>query len=613
MNKQFVEDMVNAVKQDFENRKKARRPYENQWKLNMNFVVGDQYCDVTPLGNVEDYPKQYFWQEREVYNHIAPILETRLAKLGRVKCGVSVRPNTSDENDVNSAKFSTKLLSSICSENNLTELINTANSWSEVTGSCFYKVVWDKNGGEVVGLQNNEPIYEGDVKITVCPPYEIYPSSLSVSDVELQESIIHAKAYSVEEIERRWKQKVNGEKINVFTMENSGVGGGLGYNSTVTKVSETEIENSAVVIEKYTAPTLDKPNGELVIVCGDKLLYYGELPFVNGKNGKRTYPFIKQVSLAVTGSFFGSSVIERCIPIQRAYNAVKNRKHEFLNRISMGVLAVEDGSVDTDNLEEEGLSPGKVLVYRQGSMPPTLLDPGKVPTDFHYEEEKLLNEFVMISGVSEIMKYSKMPANVTSGVAISLLIEQDDTRISITADFLRNAVKKIGEQIIRLYREYGGVARLKRVAGENGEIEMKSFSSSQLTSDDIVFDTDNELTDTLASRRSMVLELLKMGILADENGVISSRNKTKVLEMLGFGNWESARDVEQLHIKKAIKENDRLKDGVFDADSYDDHELHVEEHIKYLLSEDNEKDVNHKNNVVEHIASHKVYLQTSNI
>ena len=83
MNKQFVEDMVNAVKQDFENRKKARRPYENQWKLNMNFVVGDQYCDVTPLGNVEDYPKQYFWQEREVYNHIAPILETRLAKLGR--------------------------------------------------------------------------------------------------------------------------------------------------------------------------------------------------------------------------------------------------------------------------------------------------------------------------------------------------------------------------------------------------------------------------------------------------------------------------------------------------------------------------------------------------
>ena len=38
MNKQFVEDMVKSVKEDFENRKKARRPYENQWKLNMNYM-----------------------------------------------------------------------------------------------------------------------------------------------------------------------------------------------------------------------------------------------------------------------------------------------------------------------------------------------------------------------------------------------------------------------------------------------------------------------------------------------------------------------------------------------------------------------------------------------
>ena len=44
-------------------------------------------------------------------------------------------------------------------------------------------------------------------------------------------------------------------------------------------------------------------------------------------------------------------MVERAIPVQRAYNAVKNRKHEFLNRIAMGVLTVEDGSVDTDNLE----------------------------------------------------------------------------------------------------------------------------------------------------------------------------------------------------------------------------------------------------------------------
>ena len=45
-------------------------------------------------------------------------------------------------------------------------------------------------------------------------------------------------------------------------------------------------------------------------------------------------------------------MIERIIPVQRAYNAVKNRKQEFLNRLSMGVITVEDGSVDTDDLAE---------------------------------------------------------------------------------------------------------------------------------------------------------------------------------------------------------------------------------------------------------------------
>ena len=79
------------------------------------------------------------------------------------------------------------------------------------------------------------------------------------------------------------------------------------------------------------------------------------------------------------GAFFGQSVINRLIPLQRAYNAVRNRKHEFLNRLSMGIVAVEDGSIDCDELAEEGLAPGKVIVYRQGMSAPQILDVGVMP------------------------------------------------------------------------------------------------------------------------------------------------------------------------------------------------------------------------------------------
>lgn len=66
-------------------------------------------------------------------------------------------------------------------------------------------------------------------------------------------------------------------------------------------------------------------------------------------------------------------LVSLLIPLQRAYNAVKNRELEYINRCSMGILCVEDDSIDVDDLCEEGLTPGKVIVYRQGSKAPSQL------------------------------------------------------------------------------------------------------------------------------------------------------------------------------------------------------------------------------------------------
>lgn len=444
--KAFHDQIVKEVKQDFEERRQKRRPVELAWRLNMNFLMGNQYASITPTGDIDDYGRQYYWQEREVYNHIAPIVETRLAKLTRVKSGVSIRPKTSDECDVQSAKFATAILQSIMEENCFSALLQKANGWAETCGSVFYKIAWNNEKGKKFIL-DGKPVYDGDVDITVCPPFEIYPENLQIESLQDQPSIIHAKAYSVDDVKRIWGVDVKGEDVNVFTLDKTGVTGGFGYTASVPKIIDEVRHDAVIVIEKYEKPTAKFKDGRLIIVAGDTLLYIGDLPYVNGEGGKRQYPFIKQNSLDNVGVFFGTSVIERIIPVQRAYNALKNRKHEFLNRLSMGVLATEDGSVDTDQLEAEGLAPGKILVYRQGSNPPALLNPGSIPHDFYLEENRLLEEFTMISGVSEIMKYSELPDNVTSGVAISMLIEQDDTRISVTAENIREAVRESGKHI----------------------------------------------------------------------------------------------------------------------------------------------------------------------
>lgn len=603
------EKIVAEITADFKKRQEARRPIELNWRLNMNFVVGNQFAQISSKGDIEESGKEFFWQEREVYNHIAPILETRLAKLGRVKAKAQVRPATSDDEDVASASLATKLIDAVCKENDFSSQLALANTWSEITGSAFFKVTWDANKGHA--LDASGEIKEGDVTITLCPPFEIFPEDIAITDIDKQSSIMHAKVLTAKEVKRIWGKDVKGGDVNVFSFDNAQVGGGFGYTASVPKIVSEKREDSVTVIEKYEAPTHEYPNGRLIIVAGDTLLYQGDMPYLNGEDGVRGYPFSKQVCIDNLTNFFGTSVVERIIPVQRAYNTVKNRKHEFMNRMAVGVMAVEDGSVDTDNLEEEGLPPGKVVVYRQGSTPPIMLSPTQVPSEFSREEEKLLNEFVMISGVSEVTTYSQVPANVASGTAISLLLEQDDTRIALTADSLRESIKRISKQVLRLYRQFAKVPRVKRITGDNGDVEIASFCAGNIDSEDIVFDTISDIEDTLSARRAMVYDLLKLGLFADENGKLNASTKARLFEILGFGNWEDGRNNDEIHRKKALKENMELEKKDVPVDVYDDHALHIEEHVRACVSAKCVRNKEMRDRVANHIAKHSELARLS--
>ena len=533
----FQEDIIASVKKDYEERAAARKAQETVWQINANFVVGNQYCIVGADGSVEDGEKDYYWQEREVFNHIAPIYEMRLAKLNRVRPKMSVRPSSGDNDDVSSAKVSEKILDSACRKTDFGAKIGTATGWSELAGSAFYKITWDSSAGKKIGTHSGKDVFEGDVRIDICPPYEIFPSSLSANGISECDSVIHAKAVPVEEIKRVWGKDVKPQRLSLVT--NSVTALGLSADLAFSPNS-AQNEKSALVIERYTRPNSSLPKGELAVVAGDKLLYLGELPYINGEDGRRELPFVKQDSLSRTGAFFGISPIERLIPIQRAYNAVKNRKHEFMNRIAMGVLAVEDGSVDTDTLESGGLCPGKILVYRQGSVPPRLLDPGRVPSDFGAEEDRLLSEFVSLSGVSEIMRSSSIPSSLTSGTALQLLIEQDDTRLSVTAENIRTAVKQVAKHILRLYKQFALKTRISRCVGKSGSTELTFWKASDLCCDDVVFETENELNSTPAANRNTVFELLQSGLLHDENGKLSDDMRAKILDAIGYGGLSGA-------------------------------------------------------------------------
>lgn len=600
------QDIVIAVRGDFKQRAYEKRKLENEWVLNMNFLTGNQYCVLTESG-VENSLKEYDWQERLVFNHISSLIESRCAKLNRVRPVISIRPASEDDTDINSSKVAKKILEGISRKLKLNEIIADATLWAEVTGTAFYKVIWNRSGGRVIGKDiKNKNVYEGEIDITCVSPFEIYPSSYAETEIEKQESIIHAKCFSRKDILEKYGVEVNvSEEKDAYSyyLESSNQKDMYGFNRESGEV---------LLIEKYEKPSQKFKNGRLTIVANDTLIYYGDLCFLTSEDGKNSYPFIKQESIKQVGNFFGESIIKRIIPVQRAYNALKNRKIEFLNRISMGVLAVEDGSVDIENLEEEGLKPGKVLVYRQGSSVPVLVNMGTVPNDFDTEEDRLLSEFSRISGVSEIMNSKNIISGNMSGVTLQLLLEQDETRLLVTSEKIKFAIKKIAEHILRLYKQFATHRRLIKITGENNDTEIMYFSSSDITSFDVAIESENELAFSPAQRKTMVIDLLKYGLLTDDNGKITERYKAKILEMLGFGNFENAYDIITLHIKKSARENVKLISTYVEADEIDNHELHIKEHKRFMLSSEFEKMKQENPSInkrfLKHILEHKEFM-----
>lgn len=590
----FRDEVLSGLFADFYSRQDERRKLEKQWELDLEFLAGNQYCEISPRGEVEEEEKYYYWQNRGAFNHIAPIIDSRVAKLTKMKPIMSVKAAGAEESDVKNAKLATALVNSSYQRLSLGDVISKTTGWSESCGTGFYFIGWNPDAGKLLGEVDGKKVFEGDVVVESVSPFEIYPDSLCYENIESCESIIRARAMKTADVERLYGITVAGEDVKVFGVDKAATGKSI-------------VHDSVLVLEKYERPTADFPDGRLIVACEKTILYMGELPYVNGVEGRRGFPFVKQNSIDKAGCFFGMSMVERLIPVQKAYNAVKNRKQEFLNRLTMGVVAVEDGSVDTDELAEEGLSPGKIIVYRQGANPPALMGTGTMPTDLNREEDRLLNEFILLSGVSEFSRSADVAAG-TSGVALQLLIEQEDARLNAVTENVRSAIRETAKQMIRLFKQFATSTRLLRTAGEQGKVELYYFNSSDLGSDDVVFDTESELSYTPAQKKSAVYELIDAGLLTDDTGKLSERTKAKLLEILGFGSIDNTLDIESLHINKADEENLSGFKKPIGVDEYDDHELHIAEHTRFLLSAESEGVRNNpetKENALEHLRAHK--------
>ncbi len=608
------QDKVAYIKSEHERRRIERLYFELKWQLNLAFIEGEQYQYISDITNdLVEYPKLLKDQEREAYNHIMPIWLTRLAKLSRLNLTYKARPATTDSDDVNNAYVTTKILQNWAESNHMNQAQTTANAWMEATGTVIWKTIWNKNVGKKLGVALNDKgqpitVREGDPENVICSPFEIFPDSSYNQDVKACKSIIHARAVDPDYIYDNFGVDLPGTKQNVFASTLSTI-----HNMATGEGIDTKQKDNVIMLyEYYEVPTNESPNGKLWICCDnyDKLLYEGELPFVNDRYNNRALPFDIQRSIIRPGYFWGKTIIDSLIPVQRRYNAIKNRMAEYLKRVAVGIIVVDEATAELNNLETEGIAPGDIITYNktENTQIPTYMQTPPLSNAFFQQEGAELTNFTKMSGISEISRDSSAPTGVESGKALMILNEQDETRLSLTARQISDCMLEVAKKTMHLYKQFADNQRMLRIVGQSDAIKLLSWDKNTITADDIIIEGVARISETLTQKRNMVLELIGMGAFRDETG---RTDDSKLLEMLEFGDVNMAMDSKRLEKVKSNEQNIKMSMGQPQpVEFFELHNVAIETHTEYMLS--SEFDIlpeQIKELFKQHLQQHAMYIQ----
>lgn len=617
----YYEDLVNTIKDELERRRDERAMYELTWTMNANFRAGHQNCDINVYKRViEDIVSPVTGDKSfRVYNRIAPLMETRAANLGSINYDMVVKSRSPEPDDWEKARISTKLLKYCQSVTDFDKKMDKLIAWCELCGTAFTLSWWDGTMGEVIGYNVTEtvredgtvaaeetPITVGELAFGLISPYEVFPQSLTIEEISDQHDIIIERVLDIGEIYDLYGRRYDGESLDSYVLTPiAGATTGHGIPNTAFGMAKTKRDNVERVITYLENPSRDFPEGRIITIIRNEIVYMGALP-------AGVFPMVAVKSKAVPGQFFGKSVIEDLIPLQRSFNENCNKIQDFIDTVANNPWLVPEGSLE--EIGDDGIQAGDILVYRGQFGKPEIVTYPDPPAIVQQHLDRLEKYMEYAAEVSQLMAIGATPAGVTSGTAIDNLRQIDSTRMSLTGDSIRNAVLGMAQIWLKLNKAFSIGYRVLMISGENDVGGVYTWCSEDINSFDVEFEAENELRHGKDQQRQDYNTAYSMGLLAGEDGRPERQYIERGRELFDVRGSSGEYTLAELQRLNAKREVSYLEAGVFPEEGkYDDDEIHLEEHLRFALSEDyrqlQKKAPQYIAMLDEHIERHRAKIQ----
>lgn len=513
-------------------------------------------------------------------NKLLPNLQNRLARLCKNQPRYDVKPNDSTQEAKDNARFKLDILTAKWNDMRISQKRPQLLMWVQQTGHAYLGVFWDDIAGKIMfNPETGKEDFEGDVRIDVISPFEVYPDPVAKSFDEAQ-FFIRAKVRPLAyfkshygdvgaevKAEETWLLSAQFES-RINSMNTRGPAAG-----TVDSNQQTAIE-----LTYFERPCREYPRGRLCVVANKIMLMNGELP-----TGK--LPIVKFDDIVVGGKYYSECVTTHARPIQDQYNQVIRRRADWVNKLLTGKYISPRGN----ELIREALTDeqGEIIQYTPvpnapGGGEPKALDIPDIPQWAYTEEDRLDQQFSEIMGLGEASQGNIPSANVP-GVALQLMIEQDSTRIGTEIEQHEHAFADVGTLILDLIQKNYIAPRKMKFAGKN------SYVIKDIQGDDLVGDNDVTVVrgsmnpDSKTLRRQELLNLYDRGLLGDP---ADPKVRQNLMADLEYG------DLSEPYIDIAITQNrlkkeiESIEQGIYpDIDESDDHAEAYKELCRYRKSD----------------------------
>lgn len=582
--------LADWIREEFKRCKTARSSVERQWQINMAFYYGRQNVSWIPTatsatGYALQVPKAPPWRVRLIVNKIRPIIRTEVAKMVAQKPRFTVVPASTEDQDTIAARVSEQVFDSVYETQKVKRVLRRMAWWASVTGTGYIKCYWDSE------KPDNDSKQRGNFCIEPVTPFHVFVPDLREEELENQPFLIHASTKSMDYVHRTYGKKINGRTIE----PNAKAADDILEDSFLNLVGAQHRKSDQVLcLEVWIKPGGHKkfPKGGLVTLLGDEIVQViDEFPYEHGE-----YPFAKTDHIP-SGKFYGSSIVEDLIPLQREYNRTRSQIIEAKNRMAKPQLIAPKGSVDPNKITTE---PGQVILYTPGFNPPQPLQMQALPAYVSEELARAQQDMDDIAGQHEISR-GKNPSQVTAATALSFLQEQDDTKLSSTIESIEQAVEKVGRLVLGYVKQFWDTPRLVKVVGSDSQFEAKKYKGEDLGGNlDVRVEAGSALPQSKAAKQAFLMDLMKLGLIPPEKG----------LEMLGLGGIEKVYEEVLIDTRQAQRENQRMSEGEqIPCNTWDNHELHVQVHDKFRKSQQFEAlDDNVKAIFEAHVQTHQQVL-----